>query len=85
MLYNESMTTPTQTWHGPGCCPRHALRPDLYAAPCDFGTPAPFVHPALAEAVRLLDKAIDECRPTCAARRSPNHECVCAELDALGR
>ena len=25
----------------------------------------------------------DSCRPTCAARRNPNAECVCAELDKL--
>lgn len=24
-----------------------------------------------------------ECRPTCAARRDPNAECVCAELEAI--
>lgn len=24
-----------------------------------------------------------DCRPTCAARRNPNAECVCAEVDAL--
>lgn len=26
----------------------------------------------------------DDCRPTCAARRNPNAECVCRELDDLG-
>lgn len=25
----------------------------------------------------------DACRPTCAARKAPHHECVCADLDAI--
>ena len=32
-----------------------------------------------------MAKEDDSCRPTCAARRNPNAECVCAELDALNR
>lgn len=32
---------PDTTWHGPGCCPRHALRPDLGSAPCDFDGTTP--------------------------------------------
>lgn len=28
--------------------------------------------------------ATPDCRTTCAARRNPNAECVCAELDEMG-
>lgn len=32
-------------WHGPGCCPRHAIRPDLGSAPCDWDGTAPLTRP----------------------------------------
>lgn len=35
------------------------------------------------ELMAQYDTNPDPCRPTCAARRNPNAECVCAELDAL--
>ena len=39
----------------------------------------------LLEPKSVLRDEDDNCRPTCAARRDPNAECVCAELDELGR
>jgi hypothetical protein len=61
MLYNENMTKRNHTTRSHTCCPRHALRPDLYAAPCDFdGTVLTYVHPSVTQAVDLLDQAIQD-------------------------
>jgi len=39
---------------------------------------------AIEQATRL-NGDLDPCRPSCAARKAPHHECVCAELDAMER
>lgn len=45
----------------------------------------PFPGKTTVELMTAVEVDQDGCRSTCAARRNPNAECVCAELEALGR